>query len=407
MNAVHSRRWAALAAVVCLASVASFASAAPVLQPSQTIEAPADPGPIQTESSIGGRVAIDGDQLLLGSAQGYLYRRDRSGDWNHRDTLLIPDANFQFRRGIVHGNTAVIATLFAHLDQLTGRLYVYRRVGGAWKLVQSIDEPTDEPGGFAEYGVAFDGKTIVIGAPLNNGAAFVYSRNPNGTFELAATLRETPPPAPFLLSYGASAAVDGNTLAIGATGANDSNGGVYVYHRAQGAWQLDQVLAASDPQFGAEFGNAIASSNDRLLVGARSADRSDDVPTLAGAAYVFSKQQGHQWHEERKIPNPTNGSFGWVLALDGRRAVIAANYIRPHDDDPYGTPLAFARAFAYDRKQGTWTLSAALEGFQPSNNFALDVAVQGRHVFSGDPTVHTPDPLFEGQAYEFTLPPSH
>jgi hypothetical protein len=49
-------------------------------------------------------------------------------------------------------------------------------------------------------------------------------------------------------------------------------------------------------------------------------------------------------------------------------------------------------------------MSAVLEGFQPSNNFAFSPAIQARHVFAGDATVQTPDPLFDGQVYEFTLP---
>jgi len=390
--------------LIGLLAVAATAYAdPPILQPSQIIEAPADAGPISEQTYIGYRVSVDGNRMLLASANGLVYRKDAAGDWDHRATLVLPDEGYDFTHGVIRGDTAVISTVYAHLADLLGRVYVFQRAHGTWSLVQTIDEPFT--GGLQDATLAFDGETIALGS-AHADTAWVYTKNHAGTFVLTATLAEEPPPPPYRLNYGFSVAVEGKTLLVGAAGANDLNGGVYVYRNTGSTWQRTQLLTPNDPQRGSEFGRLLSLDHDLLLVGSPWADLdpTGNVPTLNGAAYVFAKH-GAQWSQEEKISNPTNGSFAHeALALDGRRAIISAHYIRPHDDDPYGTPFAFARAFVYERNHGDWALSSVLEGFQSSNNFALDVAIKGRQAFAGDPTVQTPDPLFDGQMYEFDLP---
>jgi hypothetical protein len=401
-----SRQRTALPVMLCLAACGSFAwGQTPVLQPSQTIEAPADPGPVTAPESFGGLVSVDHGRLLVGTAEGYLFRRDRMGDWDHRATLVIPDEGFHYRNAVLRGDTAVIQAQYAVLETIIDRIYVYRRINGAWSLVQTINDPPEAPGSLAESSMAFDGQTIVLGSYHVN-SAFVYSRNPGGTFDHTATLSEPELPPPNRLNYGVAVAVDGRTIAVTATSANDLAGGVYIYRRINGTWQNTQLLGASDPQRGSEFGIHLALDNGFLLVSAigADADPTGNVPTLNGAAYVFREGANRQWHQEKKLLNPTNGSFARSIALDRGRAVLQATYIRPHDDDPYGTPFAFSRAFVYDRDHGNWTLKAALEGFQSSNNFAHQIAVEGKHVFAGDGTVQTPDPVFDGQLYEFVVP---
>jgi hypothetical protein len=389
------------AAAWSIVSSLGLASAAwsqvPVLHPSQVIEAPADPGPIQSPANFARYLAFDGSRALFSSSNNtaYIYRKTASGDWDHRATLVVPDADFRVQNVALAGDTAVLAA--TNFD-LAGRTYVFRRSVAGWSLIQTINELA---GG---YGIlAFDGYTIVLANPSGNGIVFVYSRTAAGTFALNTTLQEEPPPPPAALNFGRSVAVEGNTLLVGATAADGFRGAVYAYRKVQGVWQLTQVLTASGLDAGAAFGSAVALAGDTAVIAAESDDYSDDVPTLKGSAYVFVKRDG-LWVEKQKIPNPTNGSFGGSVATDGRRLAISANYIRVRDEDPYGAPDSFARAFVYEKTDGVWSLAAALEPSTPSNNFALDVEIQRRLVLTGDLTVATPDPLFDGQGYEFRLP---
>jgi hypothetical protein len=392
------------AAIFLILSSQGFATVAwnavPTLSPSQIIDAPADMGPIPTPAYFGRELSRDADTTLisgtsnLGSGVCYVYKKNRFGDWEHGDTLIIPDADFTLQDIVVEGNMALIT---ATNKVAAGRVYVYRRVREGWRFVQRIDPPLNAPGGYAQGALSFDGKTAVVTAPFGDGAAYVYTRNSAGTLDLTATLVETSP-GPLFLQFGAAAVVDGSDLVVGASGANDFHGGVYVYKRVQGTWQLLQVLAASDGAAGDAFGAPIALSGKTMLIGATSDDRSQADQIHQGSAYVFAKHDG-QWHEEQKIENPTNGAFSDPIALDGRRLVIVARYIREHANDPNG----IARAYVYERRRGSWSSTAVLEGPQPSNDFALDLELDGKTILTSDITVPTPDPVFDGQAYEFRL----
>jgi hypothetical protein len=398
MGALFARRGfaAALSIVFCLGLAPAAWSQVPVLHPSQIIEAPADPGPIQSPANFARFLSFDGSRALFSSdTTAYIYRKTASGDWDHRATLVVPDADFRIQNVALAGDTAVLA---ATNPDVAGRTYVFRRTVAGWSLIQTINELA---GGFGI--LAFDGYTIALANPSGNGVVLVYSRTAAGTFALAATLQGEPPPPPANLNLGTAVAVEGNTLLVGATGADGARGAVHVYRKVQGVWQLAQVLSVSGLDPGASFGSAIALAGDTAAIVAQSDDDSDDVPTLKGAAYVFAKRHG-QWVEKQKIPNPTNGTFGVSVAADGGRLAISANYIRVRDEDPYGAPDSFARAFVYDKSDGVWSLAAALEPTSPSNNFALDVEIQRRLVLTGDLAVATPDPLFDGQGYEFRLP---
>lgn len=373
----------------------------PVLQPSQVIEAPADPGPVTAPMSFGGYIDVDGQRLLVSAINnntrqsiGYVYRRGPQGDWDHRATLVIPDEGFRFARGYIRGNTVAILGNYASVDLLASRVYIYRRTNGEWPLVQTI---TDVP---SEISMGFDGKTLVLGSYRAN-AAYVFTRDSTGTYVPTQTLTEAPAPPPYLAGYGVSVAVDGRTLVVGAPGTQSA----HVYRRTSGVWQRTQELTASDSQLSGGFGSDVAVSGRFVLVAAPSADSSDDVPTFQGAAYIFRQHQNQQWVEEKKLANPTNGSFARGMTLEGRRLAIRASYIRVNDDDPYGAPTTYSRVFVYERDHGDWPQTSVLEGFAPALNFGVNqFALEGRRAYAGYTGVVTPDPVFDGQAYEYVTP---
>ena len=66
----------------------------------------------------------------------------------------------------------------------------------------------------------------------------------------------------------------------------------------------------------------------------------DDVGISRGAAYVF-RRQGGTWIEQEKLlpaPGPWTAWFGWPVAVDGDRAVVAAY----GQDQQSGAVYAFA-----------------------------------------------------------------
>lgn len=192
------------------------------------------------------------------------------------------------------------------------------------------------------------------------------------------------PPIPeFLDVFGWSVALAGPVAVVGSIGADDlcptnpncDSGSAFVYEEVGGLWTLTATLAASDGAQGDQFGQNVAVSGDRILVGAHL--------NLEGAAYVFRRAAGG-WVEEQKLTGSDSQPFfhfGHSVALDEDTALIGVMR-DTHAGNEAGS------AFVFQRVAGTWvelaklTASDASPGsrFGRSCDLDSDVAVIGAHV---------------------------
>jgi choice-of-anchor B domain-containing protein len=121
-------------------------------------------------------------------------------------------------------------------------------------------------------------------------------------------------------SFGASIALHGNTLAVGAPSAGGS-GAVVLFERGPaGAWVRTTMLAPAGLVRGSRFGQALALDNDFLVVGAPGANG------RTGLAIAFARE-GDEWAAVGRLePADTaaNARFGAALALLGREILIGA-----------------------------------------------------------------------------------
>ena len=188
--------------------------------------------------------------------------------------------------------------------------------------------------------------------------------------------------------FGWSVSIDGNIAIIGATGGLSDPGAAYIFTRSGAAWSQSAKLTASDGAGGDEFGASVAVAGNTVVVGAPG-DNTDE-----GAAYVFT-ESGGVWSEVAKLTASTgnsNDNFGSSVSINGDVIVIgapsAANYAS------WGT----GRAFVFV-KQGTgWTTqteSALLEADYGINSFlhngdefGRSVAVSGDTIVVGAPEVN-------------------
>jgi len=149
---------------------------------------------------------------------------------------------------------------------------------------------------------------------------------------------------------GFSLAIDGDTLAIGASGegapmSEDSaaEGAVYIFHRKGASFEQEAYLKASNPGAGDGFGWRVALDGDRLLVGAYAEDSSagysaanpyNDGAPDAGAAYVFERSGG-EWHETAYLKADAPHANDWF----GRRVAIRGDWlaIGAYGEDGGGT----------------------------------------------------------------------
>ena len=141
--------------------------------------------------------------------------------------------------------------------------------------------------------VALSGDTLVVGANLeddsgtiDNGAAYVFTRSGGVWTQQAKLLANDKADSD---SFGWSVALSGDTLVVGANSEDDSgttqNGAAYVFTRSAGVWTQQAKLLANDKADNDRFGASVALSGDTVVVGANFED--DSGTTNNGAAYAF------------------------------------------------------------------------------------------------------------------------
>jgi hypothetical protein len=232
----------------------------------------------------------------------------------------------------------------------SGAAYVFERGDGGWIQTSYLKASDTAP--LAEFGtsVAQSSDLIAVGAPGtgaageaadDHGAVYVFE-SAGGTFEQTAVLR--PESLRAGDRFGAPVAVDGDLVAVSATGdesagANDAGssdtvpnaGAVYVFARAQGVWSESAVLKAPNAEPKAYFGCALALGGGRLFVGAFGEDRAHPS---SGAVYVYTGSgSGFALSDRLTAPDGETGDrFGSALGLSPNG--LAAGAMNEAGDSP-------------------------------------------------------------------------
>ncbi|HMJ11896.1 MAG TPA: FG-GAP repeat protein, partial [Polyangiaceae bacterium] len=198
--------------------------------------------------------------------------------------------------------------------------------------------------------------------------------------------------------FGSSIALEGNTLAVGAPGADTADndgapesGAVYVFEGKD--WLTHrplQLLPRRDNIAGYQMG-AVALSGGRLLCGAPAAEGN-------GLAFLFERDPNGVWQAPQTLAQPAdvalpNAQFGLGVAIDGD---IAAVTRRVSNDN--GGVFIYRREVTQPGPQVLWKLRRTW------NSTAVDstgwaAGVRGPAVFVGA-THQTPS----GAAYAFNVP---
>jgi len=202
----------------------------------------------------------------------------------------------------------------------------------------------------------------VVGDPLDasmpgSGAVYLFAES-GGVWAEEAYLKASHPDVNDL--FGRSLAYDGSTLVVGAPyedsaalGVNHDqsdnsaldSGAAYVFRKAAGEWQAAAYLKASDSQAGDVFGWSVGLSEQTVVVGAWAESRHD------GAAYVFAPDSG-AWSERAKLTAHTvrgadfqsesRDGFGAAVSLTIGGLVVGAPYEgQPVAASPHGTAYLF------------------------------------------------------------------
>jgi hypothetical protein len=276
---------------------------------------------------VGAPGDVIGDPALYREGAAHVFVGG-AGRWLHRQRLLAFDRERGdgFGRAVaIDGDTiAVGAEHDDHGDVANGgSVYVFVRTGRTWALERKLVAP--EPLIEAHFGhsLALEGDTLAVGTWATE-TVYVFERT-GAWWAEPQLLRALPGQEG---NFGHSLALNGDRLVVGAEwrwspSAQLTAGGVSVFERIDQAWALEQDLAAHDPGANDNFGSSVAIAGNRIVVGA---PYDDDSSNDSGSAYVFTRMEGG-WAEAQKllpcVSCPGQG-FGWSVAVDGSRLLIAA-----------------------------------------------------------------------------------
>jgi hypothetical protein len=307
----------------------------------------------------------------------------------------------------------------------SGAVYVFRRTGAVWRqeaYLKASNTGVDDQFGAS---LALSGDTLVVGAFLensaargvggdqddnespNSGAVYVF-RRAGTTWQQEAYLKASN--SGIEDYFGASVALSGDTLAVGAWGEDSGaqgvngdqgdnsaafSGAVYVFRRAGATWRQEAYLKASNTDTEDEFGASVALSGDTLAVGARGedsatsgvdGDQDDDSASFSGAVYVF-RRTGPTWQQEAYVKASNTDAFdnfgisvalsGDTLAVGARDEDSAAQGVGGNQDD--GSATASGAVYVFRRAGTAWQQEAYVKASNTgaNDNFGISVALSG------------------------------
>ncbi len=359
--------------------------------------------------------------LALGAENGHRIDTKRSPEtramtrdaWAVRDVpaevlklLPTPDWSAQeahFGRSVaLNGDTMVVGVVDDEQGVEAGAAYIFsRNQGGAgtWgqvaKLVPTDGSPYDSFGSK----VAIDGDTVVVAAVrdddngVDSGSVYIFGRNQGGPDAWGQLAKVTASNGAAADYFGASVAINGDTLVVGASRADSSgpfSGSAYVFGRNVGgveAWGEVMALAVADGGSGDRFGASVAIDGDTVVVGA---PEDDDIDFNSGAAYIFGRNVGgaEVWGQMAKLVRLDGGAgdfFGQSVGIDNDSVAVGAT--GAEGTSAYSYP---GGCFIFGRNQGgpdAWGQLAKLfaaDG-ESGDRFGSSVGIDGDTVVVGAP----------------------
>lgn len=247
--------------------------------------------------------ACNGDGAVHNSGAAYIFKRSGSF-WANHGTLIANDGkrndNFGFSVS-VSGDTAIVGAYRndgAGTD--AGAAYIFKNINGSW-LQQAKLRATDATvWDYFGRSVSVSGDYAIVGAHgrddkgIESGAAYVFYNGGSNWVQQGKLLPSDGAAGDF---FGFSVSISGSYAIVGA-GADDDrgdkSGSAYIFSRNGSNWSQTAKLTAADGGARSFFGRSVSLSENYAAVGADGAENS------AGAVYIF-KKNGSSWTQPAKL----------------------------------------------------------------------------------------------------------
>lgn len=334
-------------------------------------------------SAFGTSVSVSGSLAAVGAPQqerntgrAYVYA-EKQGRWRESCELAAPPGSSQTGFGEDVAVSGDLVAVGAADEYEKGRVYLFKVTSGVCKMIFSSDGSGARNNDYFAGSLAISGHTLVVSA-VDEGASDagnVFVFQPVGSVwrqvaELSGSSGDM---------FGASVAVSGTTIALGAQDYDNGYGGVFVYGLRAGHWVQSAMLLSPSTFQPATFGIAVALSSRVLVVGAAFWDGG------VGRSYIFDSS-GSSWklagtfgygvtkgYRTEDVAN-RQAFFGGAVATDGNSVVVGS----PGFD-------VGGRGYLFTKSARGWGQAAQLSGSAAAFDVSCDVAVSGSSVWIGAP----------------------
>ncbi len=266
----------------------------------------------------------------------YVFVRSAAG-WVEEQRVVPStwDCGLEFGKALAIEGDELVVSAPSEPDGLKrGAVYAFERSGSVWTETQRMTRSTT--GGIGTFGsaLALERGTLIVGS-MRAGA---QSLGEVHTFERGASGWEPTqvlgPTGGLSYGFGSEVALSGHTLAVSLTGDNAPRNSVYLYERSAGVWSYTRPfqgpLRSVDTY--TYFAWDIDLDGDTLVVGDSAADDANGSQTCySGAVYVYERTGPDgfaDWRERYVLAsNPAcDDYFGNGVALDGDRLVLGGDF---------------------------------------------------------------------------------
>lgn len=246
---------------------------------------------------FGAAVSAQGDTAVFGAwgagdSEGGAFVSTRSASgWSAPIRLVAPvEPGDDFGWSVaVSGDSIVVGSRLASEPEEaeeplteTGAVTFFVRTQTGWSARQQVFSSGRHEGAAFGFSVDMLGQTTLVGEPGaserqrgNAGAAYIYTRNSNGTWtERQRLVLPNPIAGDVFGTRVALAQVNGRTYAFVASPGRDDKGNaagavvVFEQSSANSNYVYRQTLVANDGKAGDQFGFSLDAQNGRLVVGA-------------------------------------------------------------------------------------------------------------------------------------------
>lgn len=322
---------------------------------------------------------------LLAASDGAIYGTLTAGGSNGRGFLFRyrPDTNTPAPRIELAGEATETTQLKQGAAPMTPLRLMTSRTSA-----HAITLATNVPGFAVGRAIALSGDDLAVGVPFDNdpyyrGAVHLFHRS-GDQWQTNGVLDPQGAGAESVRLFGYSLSWVSNTLAVGAPGFAASNGlagAAYVFTRTNNTWQQSARLSGQSNSLD-EFGASVAIDGNLLLVGAPG---ESPYGTNSGGAWAFVRNASGDWTSPTRLLSPTGAAkdyFGSAVALAGNYAVIGAPRGREQQ-----IPTKRGTAHVFQRISGSWFHRSELDSdyTYPGDLFGACVAIAGNRIAVGMP----------------------